>query len=418
MINRISDGHQEVFSRFDRSGFLQPHALVKGERTPNQHVVTDIENSDDPSTTPLRPGAVEPLVTADAPTALDRAVLESLAAQFPSGHGCTYEVRSGGLHPIRSGQSETSDRWQEVDRPVERILEQAIEWKQSGLFPDLGIRRSAAAVQGDENGTQSFRSIIVTPFEDDRAVAVASTSPEAFTEADLETLTIIVDLAEMARDRIESSGTTAPADAEFFRNVIDSFVHDLQNPLNVAIGNLINAKAEADSGIHRLERAESALDRMVSLIDRLEELSKTGTIVSSPGRHDIVPIAQSVWGACETTGATLEIEPFRLEASKEGLRRILENLFTNAIEHGSATTVRIVPSADEEGFLVEDDGSGIDSDQHHRIFDVGMTTSSSGRGLGLGIVEEIASAHGWTVTAAGAPSGGLRIEFRDVYVQT
>jgi len=49
------------------------------------------------------------------------------------------------------------------------------------------------------------------------------------------------------------------------------------------------------------------------------------------------------------------------------------------------------------------------------VFESGHTTSESGTGFGLAIVERIAEAHGWEVTlTAGADGGGARFEFTGV----
>ncbi|WP_324603240.1 ATP-binding protein [Halarchaeum acidiphilum] len=47
------------------------------------------------------------------------------------------------------------------------------------------------------------------------------------------------------------------------------------------------------------------------------------------------------------------------------------------------------------------------------LFEYGFTTSDSGTGFGLSIVEQIADAHGWTVEAMNGERGA-RFEFHDV----
>ena len=48
------------------------------------------------------------------------------------------------------------------------------------------------------------------------------------------------------------------------------------------------------------------------------------------------------------------------------------------------------------------------------MFESGYTTSETGTGFGLAIVERIAEAHGWEVTLIESESGGARFEFRGV----
>jgi hypothetical protein len=50
-----------------------------------------------------------------------------------------------------------------------------------------------------------------------------------------------------------------------------------------------------------------------------------------------------------------------------------------------------------DGFYVADDGPGIPEDERERVFEAGYSTTESGSGFGLAIVERVADAHGWSV---------------------
>ena len=85
----------------------------------------------------------------------------------------------------------------------------------------------------------------------------------------------------------------------------------------------------------------------------------------------------------------------------------------DAVEHGGAgVTVTVGPTP--EGFYVADDGPGIPADKRAMVFDSGYTTAAEGTGFGLAIVERIAEAHGWTVAAVESETGGARFEFAGV----
>jgi signal transduction histidine kinase len=131
----------------------------------------------------------------------------------------------------------------------------------------------------------------------------------------------------------------------------------------------------------------------------------------------------------ETNGATIEVETestIRGDQSRTGT--LLENLFRNAIEHGSETDGSTADSAHENsgptvvvgeldggyGFFVEDDGPGMTPAERERAFESGYTTNEDGTGFGLAIVKQIVEAHGWTITATESPSGGARFEIAGV----
>jgi signal transduction histidine kinase len=95
------------------------------------------------------------------------------------------------------------------------------------------------------------------------------------------------------------------------------------------------------------------------------------------------------------------------------LTQALENLFRNCVEHGGETvTVRLEPL--EDGFAVVDDGPGIPDHRRDQLFAAGVTTRPDGTGIGLAIVDEIVSMHGWSADIANDPDRGARVTFSDV----
>ena len=76
-------------------------------------------------------------------------------------------------------------------------------------------------------------------------------------------------------------------------------------------------------------------------------------------------------------------------------------------------TVGTLAEADDTttGFYVADDGPGIPAEDRQKVFERGYTTAKDGTGFGLAIVEDIATAHGWTVRATESDDGGARFEF-------
>ncbi|TVT85090.1 sensor histidine kinase, partial [Haloferax volcanii] len=109
-------------------------------------------------------------------------------------------------------------------------------------------------------------------------------------------------------------------------------------------------------------------------------------------------------------------------------QQLLENLFRNAVEHGSTGNqtasgdavehgsgdggVAVTVGETDRGFYVEDDGVGIDPEDRDTVFEAGYTTSAQGTGFGLNIVSQIAAAHDWEVRVTEGTEGGARFEFR------
>ena len=90
---------------------------------------------------------------------------------------------------------------------------------------------------------------------------------------------------------------------------------------------------------------------------------------------------------------------------------MFENLFRNSVEHGGAdVVVRVGDLPDGSGIYVEDDGAGIPADERDEVFVDGFTTEASGTGLGLTIIQQVVSAHGWEIAVTESAEGGARFE--------
>ncbi|WP_276272552.1 PAS domain S-box protein [Haloarcula litorea] len=185
--------------------------------------------------------------------------------------------------------------------------------------------------------------------------------------------------------------------------------HDLRNPLNVVQGRVTLARETGD--VDHLADAAAAAERMERLIDDLLTLAREGETVGTLDEVDLATTAERAWAGVDTGAATLSVESTAtVEADAPRLRELFENLVRNAVEHGP-DDVTVTVGADDTGFYVADDGPGVPAEDRDRVFDRGYTTSQSGTGFGLAIVEDIADAHGWTVSVEESESGGARFAF-------
>ena len=107
-----------------------------------------------------------------------------------------------------------------------------------------------------------------------------------------------------------------------------------------------------------------------------------------------------------------------IEADEGRLAQALRNLLRNAIAHTSEhglVELSVQAHGGRLRFVVDDDGPGIPVQQRAAIFDRfhrldgGRSRDAGGAGLGLAIVQAIASAHGGRVWAEAAPVGGARM---------
>lgn len=186
--------------------------------------------------------------------------------------------------------------------------------------------------------------------------------------------------------------------------------HDLQSPLNMAIGRLELAMEECDSD--HLDEVHDAHDRMNDLISDLLELAQQGRVVEELEAVSLGELAEQCWRESATEDADLCVETdIRVRADPDRLRQLLDNLMRNAVEHGgNEVTVTLGALPNDAGFYVADDGPGISESDLPEVFEAGYSSTADGTGLGLSIVDEIAVAHGWTVQLTRSDHGGARFE--------
>lgn len=301
------------------------------------------------------------------------------------------------------------------------------EWLVDRPFPDL-----IAEGYYDEHITEPYLETVRTLLSSDTDTSRGSYLVETHLE-DGGTLLHEVYTALLPMDDGEFAGTVSA-----FRNVttqkryerqlerqnerLDRFAsvvsHDLTNPLAVADGYVERAIETED--VEKLDRAQEALERMDSLIDDLLSLAREGRTVEDPSPVAVSGVARAAWSVVDTGGASLTVEdPGRILADPDRLQQLFENFFRNSVEHGATGAadgqgVAVTVGPLEDGFYVADDGPGIPSGDHDRVFDHGYTTAEAGSGLGLSIVSEITHAHEWEVDVTESAEGGCRFEIRGV----
>ncbi|NGM70966.1 PAS domain S-box protein [Natronolimnobius sp. AArcel1] len=307
--------------------------------------------------------------------------------------------------------------------PEEQSGETVDEWFRSDAGSGTEIERVTA--DGDRR-TFLFRPVIVSGFD-----------------GTIEGFGIYTDITE--RKRRERTLKRQNEQLERFVSVVS---HDLRNPLSVADGNArLALQLTSESTVEeRLEKLVAAHERMETLIDDLLTLASQGQAVDDPVTVRLQTVVEAAWDTLGTTAATLEIEvddERRVRADDGRLRQLFENLFRNAIEHGSTEQLKATGNPDEpaehatrstethsndsmqpavtirvgwdNGMLwVEDDGPGIVPAERESVFDHGYTTSPDGTGFGLAIVEAIVDAHGWEIDVTESRDGGARFRLHGI----
>ena len=205
-----------------------------------------------------------------------------------------------------------------------------------------------------------------------------------------------------------------------------TLVHDLKNPLAAVLGNLELMERKADDSVlHLVRRSKAAAWRMHQMILNLLDVAQLeeGKLLLHPETIDAGSLArkacQEMEGGAAQRGVSLQIVADEATAVLKGdgavLRRVLDNLLSNAIEHSpQGGVVRVAVTLCEEGIeiAVADQGSGVPPEYRERIFEKFQRLESrksvpgSNRGLGLTFCRLAVEAHGGTIWVDDAPAGG------------
>ncbi|NLV10529.1 PAS domain-containing protein [Halomicrobium mukohataei] len=192
--------------------------------------------------------------------------------------------------------------------------------------------------------------------------------------------------------------------------------HDLRSPLQVADGYLELARAGDQAALDRVENANRRMQELISDFETLVGGAHDG----DPHYTRLADMARDVWAVVARESSTLRIDlpdETIVNAERSALRPILENLFTNAIDHGgSDVTVWLGALAD--GFYVADDGPGIPEAERAKVFEAGFTTAEDGTGTGLAIVADAADRLNWEVGVEASRAGGAKIALRNCMMAT
>lgn len=221
--------------------------------------------------------------------------------------------------------------------------------------------------------------------------------------------------AEQRKEEIEMLQQNEKYRKEFLQNLS----HELKTPIFAIQGyvdTLIGGALEnPDVNKKFLQNTSRNIDRLVNLVDDLDEISKlemgeqrlnkTIFIIQELARdvYESLSIKADEKGIRYMIKKGCEI-PLMVYADKEKIRQVLINIIDNAIKYGQQNGL-IEGSfyrVDGQRVLVEisDDGSGIAEEHLNRIFerfyrtDLARSRKVGGSGLGLSICKHIIEAHG------------------------
>lgn len=199
--------------------------------------------------------------------------------------------------------------------------------------------------------------------------------------------------------------------------------HEIRNPLGgiqLYASLLATDVADRPESVTTIKKIVSGVKRLEALVSQVLNFSRD--VSARTTVCDMVRIvretAELASAKADASGVSVVIDaPATLAARVDAhlMQQLLLNLTLNAVEAvgGRGRVLITLQPADKQFALtVSDTGEGIPADALDRIFNPFFTTKDTGTGLGLSIVHRIVEAHGGTITAHNAPTGGAVFQVR------
>lgn len=360
------------------------------------------------------------LMVAETPTEIGRIGVDTAreVLGFPYSSVHLYDESEGELYPVAN----TDEARQEFGPAPTFEPSQGIAGEAFSTGETIHLADAQLEDRKWEEGSDTIRGYCVVPLGNQGIFTISSPTVGAITDRDVEVINVLAANMESAFRRADRERELRQREREVARQNkrLERFAsvvsHDLRNPIEVANVRINFLQEECDS--HHLDEIEVAIDRMSELIEESLTLARQGETVAEPDQVQLGEVVRLAWGTIDTSDASLTIDvpdDYALLADKPRLQQLLENVFRNAVHHGGPRVSVVVTVAnDGTTIVIEDDGPGLPVGAREHVFEVGFSTTDSGTGLGLNIVEEIARSHDWTVSIGESDSGGARIEINGV----
>lgn len=226
----------------------------------------------------------------------------------------------------------------------------------------------------------------------------------------------------VGRDPVEGA---AEERQQLLSRLLSQLAHEIRNPLSsldvhvqLLEEDLVRISPPVAPDItSRLQIIHSELQRLDGIVRQFLSLASPAPVNPQPlAIADVVQHVTRLLGpAAAERDITLDVilpeNLPTLRADAGQLKQALVNLVLNAIQaieqHGRVT---ITVHCDEPpGVLtvaIDDTGPGLDPARRLAVFEPFYTTKPGGSGLGLWIVQQIARAHGGSITATNTGAGG------------
>jgi two-component system, OmpR family, sensor kinase len=252
-------------------------------------------------------------------------------------------------------------------------------------------------------------------------------------ESDDEVAELAMTLDQMLRE-LDAARTETDQMMQAQREFVADASHELRTPLTSILANLELLQARLDDAERRGEEGEiidgalRSSRRMGRLVSDLLLLARADAGRMGVRREcDLAEITEAALAEVKPLATEHQLslqapEPVPVMGNPDELHRLVLNLLDNALRHTPAGTrvgLSVTATPHQAVLAVEDDGPGLPTGMDEQIFGRFVRGSgpadlsnNGGIGLGLAIVQAVATSHGGAVEAGASAHGGARFTVR------
>ena len=218
---------------------------------------------------------------------------------------------------------------------------------------------------------------------------------------------------------------------EFMGNVMHELktpIFNIQGYILTLIDGAINDKSV---NMKYLERTEKSINRMISIVEDLESISRleSGELKLDLKDFDLRKVIEESFEIHEMLAKNADItlkfaknydKPVKVYADKDRILEVINNLIINSVKYGKkggATTVSFHDMDENLMIEISDTGIGIEEQHIPRLFerfyrvDKSRSREQGGTGLGLSIVKHIIEAHDQSINVRSTINAGTSFTF-------
>jgi signal transduction histidine kinase len=319
------------------------------------------------------------------------------------------------------------------------IIDEVTRTRQTFWTPDLdNDPRLARSELSRPAMRHDARAVLVTPLRIRETLlgllAVTGKTGRAFTDADVELVQALADLAALGIANARAYDELHVSNVQLLRHeklvamgrLSSGLAHELRSPLQNVVGltsemleRLPASRPEPPSCVDFAEyvrRAYAEARRAADIVDRLLDYvqERTRTFDTVDVRQvvaDAVAIVMTgARAACPCIAVVSDETPLLVQADSIMLRQVVVNLLHNAVDAvGTSGTVDVHARLERKAMgdarvivSVHDTGRGIAPEHLPHVFDLFFTTKEAGHGIGLGLAvcQSLIEQHG----------GGIRVD--------